>query len=289
MSIAYIFMIMSIKLYFYSPEHLLYATIITMIKKLKTHNFTLVLSGGGALGIAHLGVLHDLEKQNIIPNEVVGTSMGGIIAACIAIGLRESEIYEAIKTFSSVSKWLKFSFQGNAIVDNTKIETIFSNLFGTKKMKDVKIPLKLISTNLKNGNKRVFDSQDDVYIKDAILASIAIPGVFNEHVIEGETYGDGFLCENLGINEASYDDVLAVDVLGSNSFEEKLPNNFFKTSNVLEMFEKSIRLLIHNQSKTHIQNSHKNIILIEPVTKDYTTFHFHKHKEIRALGLTLLN
>ncbi len=289
MSIAYIFMIMSIKLYFYSPEHLLYATIITMIKKLKTHNFTLVLSGGGALGIAHLGVLHDLEKQNIIPNEVVGTSMGGIIAACIAIGLRESEIYEAIKTFSSVSKWLKFSFQGNAIVDNTKIETIFSNLFGTKKMKDVKIPLKLISTNLKNGNKRVFDSQDDVYIKDAILATIAIPGVFTEHIIEGETYGDGFLCENLGVSEASHDTILAVDVVGSNSFEHELPNNFFKTSNILEMFEKSIRLLIYNQSKMYIQNSQKNIILIEPVTKEYTTFHFHKHKEIRALGLTLLN
>jgi len=57
---------------------------------------------------------------------------------------------------------------------------------------------------------------------------------------------------------------------------------------VLEMFEKSMRLLIVNQSKTHVQNVDKNITLIEPSTKDYNTFSFHKHKEIRALGLGLL-
>ena len=259
-----------------------------MIKNFNTNNFTLVLSGGGALGIAHLGVLHDLEKKSLIPAELVGTSMGGIITACIAIGMNESEIYEEIKAFSSIGKWIKFSFQGNAIVDNSKIEAIFTKLFGTRKMKDTLIPLKLIATNLINGHKRVFDSQDDVYIKDAILASMAIPGVFDEHIIEGETYGDGFLCENLGVSEATYKNILAIDVLGENSFENELPDNFFKTANVLEMFEKSMRLLIANQSKMHIENCTNNILLIEPSTKEYNTFHFHKYKELRALGLGLL-
>lgn len=41
--------------------------------------FSLVLSGGGALGIAHLGVLHDLEQKTLVPMELIGTSMGGII------------------------------------------------------------------------------------------------------------------------------------------------------------------------------------------------------------------
>jgi len=259
-----------------------------MIKNFNTNNFTLVLSGGGALGIAHLGVMHDLEAENIVPSEIVGTSMGGIVGACMAIGLSEAEIYQEIKAFSSVTKWIKFSFSGNAIVDNSKIEAIFGKLFGTKKMKDTATPLKLIATNLKNGHKRVFTAEDDVYIKDAVLATMAIPGVFDEHIIEGKTYGDGFLCENLGVNEASFNDVLAVDVLGENSFEKELPDNFFKTPNVMEMFEKSMRLLIYNQSQTHIKNSPKNITLIAPNTKDFTTFSFHKHAEIRALGLGLL-
>ena len=260
-----------------------------MIKNLKTKDFTLVLSGGGALGIAHLGVLHDLEQKGLVPSELVGTSMGGIVAACVSIGLDEAQIYREIQAFTSLTKWVKFSFSGNAIVDNSKIEAIFTQLFGSKKMKETIITLKLIATNLLNGNKRVFTSKDDVYIKDAVLATMAIPGVFDEHIIEGDIYGDGFLCENLGVNEASFDDVLAVDVLGANSFEKELPDNFFKTANVIQMFEKSMRLLIANQSRTHVQNTDKNIILIEPKTKEYNTFAFHKHKEIRALGLGLLD
>ncbi|HHD78258.1 MAG TPA: patatin-like phospholipase family protein [Epsilonproteobacteria bacterium] len=260
-----------------------------MINEIKNNNFSLVLSGGGALGIAHLGVLHDLEQHNLMPAEIVGTSMGGIIGACVAVGMSEAEIYKEIEAFSSVSKWIKFSFSGNAIVDNVKIEAIFNRIFANKKMKDTNIPLKLIATNLYNGHKRVFTNQDDVYIKDAVLATMAIPGVFDEHIIEGKTYGDGFLCENLGVKEAIHDDVLAVDVLGENAFEKALPDNFFKTANVLEMLEKSMRLLIYNQSQTHIKNSKNNIYLIEPVTREYTTFSFHKHAQIRALGIGLLN
>jgi len=259
-----------------------------MIKNLQNNSFTLVLSGGGALGMAHLGVLHDLEQQHILPKEIVGTSMGGIIGACMSIGLSEKEIHKQIKNFAGVFNWLKFSFSGNAIVDNDKIAKIFDEIFQDRKMSETNIPLKLIATNLLNGHKRVFDSSDDIAIKDAVLATMAIPGIFEEHMIEGNTYGDGFLCENLGINEASFENILAVDVLGENAFQKVMPDNFFKTANVLEMFEKSMRLLIYNQSQTHIKNSTKNITLIEPNTKKYKTFDFHKIKEIRALGLGLL-
>jgi len=259
-----------------------------MKKNIDTDNFTLVLSGGGALGIAHLGVYHDLEKLNLIPKEVVGTSMGGIIGACIAIGMSEKEIYKQIKNFSNVFNWLKFSFTGNAFVENDKIAAIFESIFQERKMKDTLIPLKLIATNLHNGHKRVFTAEDDVMIKDAILSTMAIPGVFEEHSIDSEVYGDGFLCENLGITEASCDDVIAVDVMGEHSFEKSMPDNFFKTANMIEMFEKSMRLLIYNQTQTNIKYSTKNILLIEPETKAYKTFQFHKHEKIRTLGLGLL-
>ena len=163
-----------------------------MTNNFKTDNFTLVLSGGGALGIAHLGVLHDLEQQNIVPNEIVGTSMGGIIGACMAIGMNEKEIHEYIKSFAGVFNWIKFSFSGNAIIDNDKIAKIFDDIFQDRKMKDTLIPLKLIVTNLRDGNKRVFTAEDDVSIKDAILCTMAIPGIFEEHIIDGNIYGDGF-------------------------------------------------------------------------------------------------
>jgi NTE family protein len=256
--------------------------------KIDKNNFSLVLSGGGALGIAHLGVLHDLEIQGIIPKELIGTSMGAIIAACISIGMKEEQIYQKIKELSSIVKWIKFSFSGNAVVDNSKIEKMFKNIFHDKKMKDANIPLKIIATNLLSGEKKVFDENCDVYIRDAVLASMAIPGVFKEHHIDKQVYGDGFLCENLGITEASFSDVLAVDVLGKNAFEQKMPDNFFKTANVLEMLEKSMRLLIFNQTKVNIKHTDKNIYLVEPSTKEYKTYQFYKHAELRALGMGLL-
>ena len=259
-----------------------------MIPNFNTNNFSLVLSGGGALGIAHLGVQHDLEKQNIIPKEIVGTSMGGIIGACIAIGMKEQEIHEQIKNFSNVFSWIKFSMSGNAFVVNDKLQTIFESIFKERKMRDTIIPLKIIATNLHTGHKKVFTTDDDVLITDAILSTMAIPGIFEEHIIQGETYGDGFLCENLGVTEASHNDILAVDVMGKNSFEKTMPDNFFKTANMFEMFEKSIRLLIFNQTQTNIRYSTKNILLLEPDTKGLKTFQFHKHEEIRALGLDLL-
>jgi len=259
-----------------------------MIDKLRNNPFSLVLSGGGALGISHLGVLHDLEKEAVYPAEIIGTSMGGIVGACVSIGMKEHEIYKHIQHFSSLSNWMKFSLSGNAVIDNKKIAQIFEKLFGSRKMKDTDTPLKLIATNLLNGHKRVFTEKDNLSIKDAVLCTMAIPGIFTEHSIEGEVYGDGFLCENLGIREASCETILAVDVLGEHSFEKEMPDNLFKTLNMMEMFEKSIRLLIYNQSRSHIDCSSKEILLIEPETKGYKTFSFHKYREIRNLGLGLL-
>lgn len=255
---------------------------------LENRAFSLVLSGGGALGIAHLGVLHDMEKAALTPAEIIGTSMGGIIGACSAIGMRESEIYERLQAFASLAKWMKFTLSGNAIIDTANIEQIFTEIFGERTMSQTDIPLKLIATNLFNGEKRVFSDKDNIYIKDALLATMAIPGIFSEHEIGGKIYADGFLCENLGINEAQHEPVLAVDVLGKHSFEKKMPENFFKTSNVMEMFERSMRLLIYNQTRSHLCCNTREILLLEPHTSDFKTFHFHKIDEIRALGLGLL-
>jgi len=254
----------------------------------KDKPFSLVLSGGGALGIAHLGILHDMELQGLVPDEVVGTSMGGIIGACLAIGMSECQIHETLRSFASVTKWIKFSLGGNAIVDNARIEKIFDSIFGERKMSEVEIPLKIITTDLLSGEKRVFGSEDKVQIKDAVLATMAIPGIFKEKVIEAQVYGDGFLCENLGVRESSYEDVLAVDVVGYHSFSKTLPDNFFKTFNVVEMMERSIRLLMYNQTKNMLELTEKNIWLLEPNTSNYKTFHFHKVDKIRKSGLGLL-
>jgi NTE family protein len=255
---------------------------------LQTDDFTLVLSGGGALGLAHLGVLHDLEQRAWHPSEIVGTSMGGIIGACIAIGMKEAEIHALLKEFAGLSNWLAFSLTGNAFVRGSKIETIFRKIFGDKRFCDTLTPLKLIATDLADGSKRVFGPDEETPLCDALLATMAIPGIFEEQHIGGRIYGDGFLCENLGLREATCTSILAVDVLGRGSFGPELPANRFKTTNMLEMFERSMRLLIHNQTRTALQQCERALVLLEPDTKQYKTYQFHRIDAIREAGLNLI-
>jgi len=255
----------------------------------KNRDFSLVLSGGGALGIAHIGVIEDMQKLQLTPKEIVGTSMGGIIGACLAVGMKSDEIYALFEKFANVLNWIKLSFEGNAVIKHKKIKAIFEDIFEDKKLSHTDIPLKIITTKLQTGQKRVFSKEDDIKIVDALLATMAIPGIFEEYIIDDEVYVDGFLCENLGVLECSYEQILAVDVLGKNSFDSTMPNKKLKTLNVTSMFEKSMRLLIYNQTQTNISICDKSIQLIEPDTKKYKTFHFHKYDEIYPLGLGLLS
>jgi NTE family protein len=250
------------------------------LNKYKKEGFSLILSGGGALGFAHLGVIHDLEKKQLVPDEIAGTSMGGIVAACRAVGLKSKEIYSVFKEFNSVSKWMSFSFGGHSIVKSSKLEKIFSNIFGDTKIQDTQIKLKIIATSLRDGVSAVLDG--NVKIKDALLATMAIPGIFEEKTIGQTVYADGFLAENLPLLRAECQNIIAVDVLGKNSFTGVSPEN--KTGGMFEMFDKSVRLLIYNQTQCNISKCTKNIYLIEPVTKNYKTYHFNKLDEIMNLG-----
>jgi NTE family protein len=250
--------------------------------------FSLVLSGGGALGIAHLGVIADMEAARLRPAQIVGTSMGGIIGAQLAIGLSEAQMREHLEAFVRISKWLNLSFDGNALIKSRKIRAIFETIFGDRTMGETDIPLTLVATDLLTGEKHLFTPDSPTPIVDALLATMAIPGIFEEQHIDGKVLGDGFLCANLGIDEATYDTVLAVDVLGSRSFEPTLPDNFFKTANVMEMMERSMRLLILNQTRQTLAHTDKTVHLIEPDTSGYKTFHFNKAETIRALGVGLL-
>lgn len=259
-----------------------------LVTKLKETPFTLVLSGGGALGAAHIGVLQDLERFYLTPNEIVGTSMGGIIGACLAIGMSAQEIAVKVEEFGSFENWFDFTLSGNSINDDDKIRDIFKTIFGSRTMAQTDIGLKLVTTNLLTGDKKVFDARDSVLISDALLATMAIPGIFKEQQIDGQILADGFLCENLAVCEATKQTILAVDVLGRNSFRHSIPDNFFKTKNVLEMFERSMRLLIYNQTKSVIAHCDKEIFLLEPKTESFKTYSFNKIKSISELGKGLI-
>jgi NTE family protein len=241
-----------------------------------------VLSGGGALGIAHLNVIRELQENNYHPKEILGTSMGAILGACYALSYSDSDIYQFIKEFSNILKWGKISFSQSSLLSTDKIENLFTQLYGDKVIADADTTLKIVATDFNTGQAIVFDSSSEILIKDAVLASMAIPGIFPPVMINNNYYVDGFISSNLPVEFAQYERIVASNVLGKNSFnnfEEKDYQFFGHTKAMLGMFERSVRLIMYNKAQKALEH-HSEVILIEPNVSDFKTFEFHKYKEI---------
>lgn len=246
------------------------------------NEFSLVLSGGGALGIAHLNVLRLLDENQLKPNEIIGVSMGAIIGAAYALNYNQKAIYQYIEQFSNIFKWGKLSFSNGSLLATEKIRELLLLIYQEKKMADVKIPLTIVATDFSTGKAKLFNNNSDTLIVDAVLASMAIPGVFPPVKINNQYLVDGFIASNLPVEYTRYKTILASNVLGKNSFndyQEKDYTFFGHTKAVLDMLERSVRLIMYNKTHEIVKNN-DNIILIEPDVSNFKTFEFHKYKEI---------
>lgn len=244
-------------------------------------DYSLVLSGGGALGYAHLGILFDLEEQKFEkPSEIIGTSMGAIIGAAYACGKTPSEIHKTLKEASQWKNWIRLSFKKKGMFSHRKILAQLNEEFQGAMMNEVEIPLKIIATNKVTGEKRVFDEKDgDISVADAVVASMALPTIFPDKTINGSTYIDGCYSSNCGILEATKNDVIISNVLGKRSFDSPKRNDL----------ERSLRIMIANQSEQELNAcTASGIHYFDVETRHYGTFQFHKIDEITQLGRNLI-
>ncbi|WP_456479895.1 patatin-like phospholipase family protein [Nautilia sp.] len=241
------------------------------------NRFSLVLSGGGALGFAHAGIIRALEKENLIPAEIVGSSMGAVIGACYAVGMKSGEIKNLILKFHSYTKWLRPSL-ADGFVSIKKIYEIFEEVFREEKIENTQIPLKIISYSLTDNECAVFE---EGLIKDALTASISVPGIFESAKIGDKEYADGCLCENLPVSFAKYSYVLAVNVLNGRRMDT---DRKIKNCGMFERLELFTRILLQKQSECVLKTQYnRRIFLIEPELKNFNMYDFNK-TEITNVG-----
>ena len=145
----------------------------------------LALSGGGALGIAHIGVLKQLEKNNITPDLICGTSAGAIIGLLYAIGGTEKiESFVAYLDGAGVFT-KKFIFPGGLF---KTVRTALEKYLGVTNFNETKIPFTCTATNIQTGELVVLKEGNVV---DAVMASAAYPGVFSTQTINDMSLVDG--------------------------------------------------------------------------------------------------
>ncbi len=252
------------------------------------NGFSLVLSGGGALGYAHIGVLRFLSEHGLQPKEIIGTSMGAIVGAASAIGLDEPQIMEQIERFSNVTNWARPSFNDPALLNTNKLDGVFSTLFGERRMNDLPRPLRIVATDFNDGSKRVFDQRDDLLLKDAVRCSMSIPVLFPPVTLEESHYVDGFLCANLPVAEVSDRSlpIVAVDVISERTLDPYRPGEnslLERTKAIIDSYERALYLMIRNQTREAIEGA-PDTILITPHLAGYKIYHFHKYQPIVEAG-----
>lgn len=168
-----------------------------------------VLSGGGVLGAVQVGQLRALIEAGIVPDLLVGASVGGLNAAAIAadptpdgvacltdvwMNIRSEDLFPG----SRMQRAWHFVRKGDHLYSNHGIRRLIEHL-PVRSFEQMQRPLSIVAANLRNGKEHWFEEGSVV---PALLASTALPGIFPPVFVDGDLYVDGGVVNNVPISRA---------------------------------------------------------------------------------------
>ena len=212
----------------------------------------LVLGSGGARGYAHIGAIEVLEKYGIHPDFIVGTSAGSIVGSIYASGKSAQELRDiALNMLASDVRDLTIDMKG--FFDGKKVEDYVNKVVGNTPLEQLKIPMYVVATELKEGKKVVFNYGNT---GQAVRASTSIPSMFVPMKINEQEYVDGGLVSPVPVEvarELGADFIIAVDILAQPVHTE--------TSNVWGLFNQNINIMQNHLAKEELKYAD---IVIQP-------------------------
>lgn len=239
----------------------------------------IALSGGGALGFAHIGALQALEENGIHPDCVAGTSMGAIIGVLYSAGYKPKEmldivlnkkLYQVKRLITLQSAISSLGMSSHEVLYNALRQLIPHNSFDS-----LKIPFTVCVTNLDLVRPEYYSAGTNLV--NYVVASASIPGAFEAKKIDGTTYVDGGVLDNLPARQLHNNGcryIIGVDVL-------PIVENM-KKKNSIDIAIISLRAMQHTNSIPGIEvcdwliNSYALI--------EYHEFSFEQYREIYQYG-----
>jgi NTE family protein len=151
-------------------------------------DIVLALGGGGTKGSAHIGVLRVLEREGFSIRAVAGTSAGAICASLYAFGYSPDEIQRLICLASQASMFAREPSDGPSWIGLKGLHALLEEALGDCRFEDLRLPCAVTAVDL-NSAERLAIGRGRVL--DAVMASIAVPGVFPPRELGGRTLVDG--------------------------------------------------------------------------------------------------
>jgi NTE family protein len=270
----------------------------------------LVLSGGGARGAAHIGVLKVLEENHVPVDAIAGTSMGAVVGGLYASGLSPADIERVMtsvdwqdafrdrparadlnfrRKLEDQSYLVKFplGLQGGefrlprGLVQGQKLAQILRGLTlpvaQVENFDDLAIPFRAVATDIVTGDRVILDHGD---LTTAMRASLSVPGVFAPVDSEGRMLVDGGLSSNLPVDvarEMGVDILIVVDC-GFPLLERG------KLISVATVSNQMLAILIRRNTAEQRKTLNDRDVLIDPALGDFPSLDFSQHAKAMRIG-----
>ena len=244
----------------------------------KPKKIGIALSGGGARGLAHIGVLEVLENEGINISAVSGTSMGSVIGALYCSGVSVNEILK----FVSSNDWKRFiisttfNLPNLPVLNSRKVDKVLYKFLEEKTFNDCKKPFCAVAVDIVSKKKVILTKGK---LKDAIKASIAIPGVFEPLIKDGMILIDGGAIEPLPVDAIRKMDVDFIIAVALNNTDRKEVTTA-KTS-IFNIIDLTLAMM---EREIEASCFPKADVIIAPKTGDFGIFEFGKASEIINTG-----
>jgi NTE family protein len=266
----------------------------------------LVLEGGGALGLAHAGVLRWFEENHIPVDYIAGTSMGGLVGGFYATGMSASEVEQFIHNINwnrslrnelpyparsfrrkedqrDYPNDLEFGLKGGInfpsgfnsgqqvglILDRVALP--YSDL---ESFNDLPTPFRCVATDLVSGQSKIFDSGS---LSEALRATMSLPAIFSPVRRDGHIYVDGGLIENLPVDVAK---AMGADIVIAVHLETEALNPKESLS-AFGVLQRSISVVI---SANELESMKKADVLISIRTENYSAIDYQAADKLIELG-----
>ncbi|QZT36599.1 patatin-like phospholipase family protein [Halosquirtibacter xylanolyticus] len=232
----------------------------------------LALSGGGARGVAHMGVIKAFQEAGIPIHAVSGTSMGALVGALLANGFSPEEMLELLDK-KHIKGLLHPSMKSHGLIKVGFKTTYLDEIMPYKTFEELKIPLFVSVSNITKGELEV-KSQGE-YLP-YVIASCSIPVVFPAQEIDGQCYVDGGLYDNLPAMSLYDQCDYIVGVHVNFNGEEQIKNS------MVQVAERCFQLIIGNNVKKALP--HCNAIIEPHELRKYGTFDLKSKLKIFKIG-----
>jgi NTE family protein len=259
--------------------------------------FSLVLSGGGLKGLAHVGVIRALEERGLRPELVVGCSIGALIGAAWATGMsisemedralaiRRADVFRVAHLDMALKRMLS-----PAVYRSDPLEGLIGSIVGDRTFEQLPRRLVVNTVDLNTGKQILWGlpGLTKARVADTVFASCALPGIMAPRPIDGHVCVDGAVIENLPVRAAlavCQGPIIAVDVGGSGGQRHSIERQGFAAT-----YTRGLEIVMQTLAEELLRDwTEPPIILVRPRVERISMFSFNRTPYLIAEGFRALN